>query len=198
MKRIIAIIVGIVLLAGVGVAGYFVFNRLKKDKTYSLTLTAENGGSISVKFDNKSYIVVTGETETYTVKYETKVILTAVPEVTYTLKSWNINNSIYEDLTKTITVTENTNVKAEFEVKTLNLAVAYSDNVSQIENVEYQVNTNLLTFLQNRYPATTGYTYSYKCNGEAVNPDTVITEDANITVEKIANALEIEAKQLFE
>ena len=193
MKRIIAIIVSAVLLAGVGVAGYFVFNRLKKDKTYNLTLTAENGGAISVKFDNKSYIV-TGETETYTVKYETEVILTAVPEVTYTLKNWVVNNTVYEDLTKTIVVTEHTTVKAEFKVRTLNLAVSYNDNPTDVENVDYQINTNLLSFLQNRYPATTGYTYSYKCNGVAVNADTVISEDAQITIEKTPNVYSVTFK----
>ena len=93
--------------------------------------------------------------------------------------------SSWHETTISISVKENKIIKANFNVKTEQLTI--TDNSGFSEQVEYPYNTNLLVYLNNKYTAPKGYTYSYQYNGEAVTEDTIITETKTIT--RIKNAI---------
>jgi len=93
--------------------------------TYSVTLTAGSGGSISYSYSGGLGTVPSGQSQQLTVSQGGQVSLTANPDPTYCFQTWGVDNFVSipsSDLSSpsaTATINENVQITAYFGLKTV-------------------------------------------------------------------------------
>ena len=174
MKKIIlTIITGLVLFVASLSAAVVVNNKIKNTK-YDLIVDNSAGGSVVVDIDGEKTDVPSGEEKTISVKRKTKVKLSATADDKYNFAGWKIGSSNESSEEITLTITSNTEVKAKYESKAVNVTV-------DGETLSYGIAYNLLEFLQQAFPADAGYTKSYFIDDTKITETTEISADTEIT-----------------
>lgn len=180
MKKILAIIISsaIVLCIMIGITCVLVDNYNKRELTLEVSTTT--GGYVKVEYGKVSEIHTNiSIPTTYKIQSNKEVTLTACEQTGYKFDGWTFGSEEKTDSKIKFKLENKTLVKANFSVKSVQLTVTDSEE-SFSEQFQYNLTTNLLDILNNKYTAQNGYYYEYSINGQIIDSISTISDDATI------------------
>lgn len=183
MKKLLSLIISAVIVAALAIGIIIGVKSYQDNKEYSLTASTTVGGIVDINIDNNPYIVEPNAALSFTVKKKSKITLTATADEGSSFINWQLNGADYSTQPVIdLTVSQESNIKAIFGVKSVNVTVTDTDFS---ETFAVSSTDNLLQALTTKFTAPAGYNYIYKINGTEVTAETTIAEATTITREKV-------------
>ncbi len=175
MKKILSAVVSIVVIVGLVLLGFWIFNSTNMRK---LEINVSTGGTVELSANNKKYTIGSGKTESYSFKSGTKLILTAVVNERCEFLNWTINDDTYRSETREFTLDKDTKVKAEFKVSSYRVEVR-NEAGEKVISYDY-ITGNFLESLKTNMASISvapGHEYVYELDNNRVTADTTIDSD---------------------
>lgn len=183
MKKLLSIIISSVVVVALAIGLIVLTININNEKEYSLTVGASVGGNVQLVVDDDLYDINANRSKTYKVKKKSKIKILAMPSIGYEFSNWEIDG---EDEGANpqieISVKKETDVYANFILSNVDLTIVDGEFN---ETFEYSPASNLLSTLQNRYVAETGYNYVYSIGDKTVDENTTISKATTITRQKV-------------
>ena len=178
MKKIILIIItGLTLFVASLSAAVAVRNKIN-NTTFTYKITSSAGGSVIVDINGEQTDIKSGSNKTFSVKRKVVLKLTAIADNKHTFTGWEIDSKVDMNNEISVTASKDTEIKATYESKTINLTVDGKKDVA------FPLGENLLEFLKENFPASRGMSKTFYIGSNKITESTKITEDTTITSEE--------------
>lgn len=178
MKKLKFVIVFMLLLSTVlGLAGCGLFNF--KKTTYSVEITASEGGKVELSADNKNYTINSGKTEKYKFNENTRIELKAISDDDHTFSYWEAETGESRNNPRNFVLSENIKTKAVFQYlnKTITVVDEEGNLVKSFQFHGPGLYQKLLTEV-----TRSGYYYTFTCNNQTLTEATRINVSQDLTV----------------
>lgn len=182
-KYNIVLLFMLLLTVGLALSGCSSFDFGGSKTTYSVEITASEGGKVELSAGNKHYTINSGTTEKYRFNEKTKIELVATPDNDYAFSCWESETGESFDDPLTFDLTENIKTKAVFKYADKTITVIDGEG-NLIKSFKFR-GSGLYGKLLNEVTEP-GYFHTFTLNNQNLTSDTriYVTQDLTVVASK--------------
>ncbi len=196
MKKVLILLIAAAVAVGFSIWGIVAYNMDKgQSSKVEIVVVATKGGDVSVEIDGETSLITEQNSSSFQLKKDTIVKVSATAKEQYKFNKWTADTmSISSDkLNYSFKCYRDVKLTGNFVRSEATITVVDEKDDTFTENFNFDLSTNLLDTLNDKYTAKQYYCYVYKLStGEEVTASTTVV--TNVTITRCEKPIEYSVK----